>query len=628
VLPHNSMDKLKYILYNKLVTLCKPKTDFSVDLGRVLYRIDRRRKYMNRKHKIVIVSVIVVLLLFSYGFWQYKKPKPERISYNQFLHEVQQNHVEKVFLNQGETIEGILKDDTRFVTDNPRKEGLKEELLKADIIVDEMKDQEMLNQAISYVILIGATIIIFFIALKKSPQAQSKKSKVGMNLKPEEGVKVNFSDIAGNQEAVQSVEELIDFINNPEKYSKYGARMPRGVILYGPPGTGKTLLAKAIAGEAGVPFYAVSGSDFVQVYVGVGAARIRELFKRARQSEKCVIFIDEIDALGKKRDGGLDGGGNDERDQTLNALLAEMSGFNENQGIVVVAATNRLDTLDEALLRPGRFDRHIEIGLPDVKARLKILELHSKNKPIHEDVDLEKLAHQTVYFSGAQLENLMNEAAILAAKKGNGMIDQHDIDRAFYTVIAGYEKKDRSAISHMDRMITAYHESGHALITKLIAPENRVSKVTIIPSTKGAGGFSMNIPPNRMYYKKKDMENNIKIMLAGRCAEEIIFGKENITTGASNDLEKATEVLIDMVRRFGMTDSSGLLNYDVLYRNGIKQVQDNFIDEAKRSLDDLYANVKDLLVKKKTLLVAIAERLLDEETLDEAQLDQIIQNAA
>lgn len=582
---------------------------------------------MHKKHKIIMISALAILFLFVYGFWQYRNPKPERISYNQFLHEVQQNNVAKVFLNQEETIEGILKDDTRFVTDNPRKEGFKEELLKADIIVDEMKNQEMLNQAISYLILIGGITVVFFVVSKKSPQVQSKKSKVGMNIKPEERVRVSFSDIAGNQEAVQSVKELIDFIKNPEKYAKYGARMPRGVILYGPPGTGKTLLAKAIAGEAGVPFYAVSGSDFVQVYVGVGAARIRELFKRTRQSEKCVIFIDEIDALGKKRDGGLDGGGNDERDQTLNALLAEMSGFNENQGIVVVAATNRLDTLDEALLRPGRFDRHIEIGLPDVKARLKILELHSKNKPIANDVDLEKLAHQTVYFSGAQLENLMNEAAILAAKKGKGVIDQQDIDKAFYTVIAGYEKKDRSAISHMDRMITAYHESGHALITKLVAPENRVSKVTIIPSTKGAGGFSMNIPPNRMYYKKKDMENNIKIMLAGRCAEEIIFGKDNITTGASNDLEKATEVLIDMVRRFGMNDISGLLNYDVLYRNGIKQVQDNFIDQAKKCLDDLYASVKDLLIKNKKVLVAIAQSLLAEESLDEEQLDQIIKNA-
>lgn len=581
---------------------------------------------MGKKYKVIFSTLLIVLLLVIYGVSYYQKPKPNDISYNQFLYEIGQGHVEKVFLDEGETIQGVLKDDTKFITDNPRKEGLKEELLKANILVDEMKGQERINQWVGYVVLAGLLIgVLLWVSKKGSLQAQGKTSKISsMNIKAEESINVNFSDIAGNQEAVHSVEELIDFINNPEKYSRYGARLPRGIILYGPPGTGKTLMAKAIAGEAGVPFYAVSGSDFVQMYVGVGASRIRELFKKARQVGKCVIFIDEIDALGKKRDGGMEGGGNDERDQTLNALLSEMSGFKGNEGVVVVAATNRLDTLDEALLRPGRFDRHIEIGLPDVKARLQIIKLHGKNKPIHEDIDLERLAHQTVYFSGAQIENLMNEAAILGAKNGRGTIEQPDIEKAFYTIIAGHEKQDRSSISEMDRRVTAYHESGHALITKLIAPENSVSKVTIIPSTKGAGGYSMNIPPSRMYYKKKDMENNIKIMLAGRCAEDIIFGQENITTGAVNDLEKATEVLVDMVRRFGMTDTSGLLNYDVLYRNGIKQVQDNFLDEAKTSLDFLYHKVKDLLEKNKFLLKAIAEKLLEDETLEEEQLDLII----
>jgi cell division protease FtsH len=581
---------------------------------------------VNKKYRIIIAVAVGILLLIVYGVWHNKRSTPKVISYKDFLQEIEENRVEKVFLNDGPTIHGILKDDTEFITDNPRKEGFKEELLIQGIMVQEKRGQEFLNQTIAYAIMMGLLIFGLLYISNKTPQAKGKTSKVsGMSIKPEESVKVKFSNIAGNEEAVHSVEELIDFIHNPEKYTQYGARLPRGVILYGPPGTGKTLLAKAIAGEAGVPFYAVSGSDFVQVYVGVGASRIRELFKKARQVGKCVIFIDEIDALGKKRDGGLEGGGNDERDQTLNALLAEMSGFNENEGIVVVAATNRLDTLDEALLRPGRFDRHIEIGLPDVKARLKILRLHSKNKPISKEVDLEKLAQQTVYFSGAQLENLMNEAAILAAKEGSGMIEDNHIEKAFYTVIAGFEKKDRSTISEMDRKITAYHEAGHALVTKLVAPENRVSKVTIIPSTKGAGGFSMNIPPNRMYFKKRDMENNIKIMLAGRCSEEIIFGKENITTGASNDLEKATRVLTDMVRRFGMTESSGLLNYDVLYENGIRGVQDNFLDEAKRILDALYMEVRDLLTENKTLLEKIAIRLLKEETLDEEQLDYLVQ---
>ena len=595
--------------------------------GGIIWKLEGS-EILNKKYKIITVVAIGILLLLTYGVWQNRRSTPKKMSYTEFLQEIQENRVEKVYLDDGPTIHGFLKDDAEFITDNPRKEGFKEELLIQGIIVEEIRGREFLNQTIGYAVMMGLLVGGLLYISNKVPQAKGKTSKVsGMSIKPEESVRVKFSNIAGNEEAVHSVEELIDFIHNPEKYSKYGARLPRGVILYGPPGTGKTLLAKAIAGEAGVPFYAVSGSDFVQVYVGVGASRVRELFKKARQVGKCVIFIDEIDALGKKRDGGLDGGSNDERDQTLNALLAEMSGFNENEGIVVVAATNRLDTLDEALLRPGRFDRHIEIGLPDVKARIKILGLHSKNKPISKEVDLEKLAQQTVYFSGAQLENLMNEAAILAAKEGSGMIEDDHIEKAFYTVIAGFEKMDRSSISEVDRKITAYHEAGHALVTKLVAPENRVSRVTIIPSTKGAGGFSMNIPPNRMYFKKRDMENSIKIMLAGRCSEEIAFGKDNITTGASNDLEKATSVLTDMVRRFGMSESSGLLNYDVLYENGIREVQDNFLDEAKKILDALYIEVKDLLTENKALLKEIAIRLLAEETLDEEQLDHLVKKA-
>ena len=582
---------------------------------------------MDRKYKVIISIVAVILIILPIMVWNLRKPVPEELTYNQFLEETQKGRVERVFLGQGDTIQGDLKGGTKFITDNPRKEGFKEELLKMDIAVEEKKSSEILSQVISLIVLAGILTVALTIISKRFPQAQGKASRVGTSIKEEEAIKVNFSNIAGNQEAVNSVEEIIDFINNPEKYSEYGARMPRGIILYGPPGTGKTLLAKAIAGEAGVPFFALTGSDFVQMYVGVGAARIRELFKKARQAGKCVIFIDEIDALGKKRNGGSDGGGSDERDQTLNALLSEMSGFNENEGIVVVAATNRLDTLDDALLRPGRFDRHIEIGFPDVSARQMILKLHGRNKPIGSDVDLKSLSHDTVYFSGAQLENLMNEAAIQASKRGNGTIKQADIEKAFYTVIAGYEKKDRSSLSDMDRKITAYHESGHALVTKLVAPENRVSKVTIIPSTKGAGGFSMNIPPDSMYLKKRDMENNIRILLAGRCAEEIVFGKDNITTGASNDLEKATGVLMDMVRRFGMTDGWGLLNYDVLYRNGIEQMQERLLDGAKKCLDEFYGQVRCLLMENRHLLDLIANTLLQKETLDEETLDNLVLKA-
>ncbi|HHY91042.1 MAG TPA: AAA family ATPase, partial [Clostridiales bacterium] len=362
--------------------------------------------------------------------------------------------------------------------------------------------------------------------------------------------------------------------------------------------------------------------DFVQIYAGLGAGRIRSLFKKAREKGKCVIFIDEIDALGKKRDGI---NGSDEADRTLNALLTEMSGFHDNDGIIVIAATNRLDILDEALLRPGRFDRQIEVGLPDLNARYEILKLHSFRKPLSEDIDLKALAQQTVYFSGARLENLLNEAAILAAKENSPQISLKHIDKAFYTVIAGEEKKDRSSISLVDKKITAYHEAGHALVTKLIAPEYKISKVTIIPSTKGAGGFSMSIPPDRLYQTKREMICNIKIALAGRAAEQIIFGEDQITTGASNDIEKATETLILMLRRFGMSNKAGLINYDVLQKGKTFSIEREILRESKRLMDDLYHDTKEILQKNISALEALAQELLLKETLNEKDIDRLFQ---
>lgn len=581
---------------------------------------------MNTKKIIWIVIAVLAVLLTAYGCYYIYKPKPEAISYNEFLEAMENQKIEKVFLNDEDKIEGIYKDGSNFVTDNPRKEGFKEELLKNNVQVDEMRQRMRIESFLNMILTIALFVgLIIFLSKRTSKQTQNGMGKVSaLSVEPNDKTNITFQDVAGNEEAKESIKELVDFIKNPEKYAKYGAHLPRGVIFYGPPGTGKTLMAKAVAGEADVPFYAVSGSDFVQVYVGVGAGRIRDLFKKARKNRKCVIFIDEIDALGKKREGGLDGGGNDERDQTLNALLAEMSGFNENDGIVVIAATNRLDTLDEALLRPGRFDRHIEIGLPDVKARLEILKLHSRNKPLSPSVDLQMVAQQTVYFSGAKIENMMNEAAIIAAKRKGDSIDQSDIDKAFYLVVAGAEKKDKSGIADIDRRITAFHEAGHALVTKLIAPEYKVSRVTIIPSTKGIGGFSMSIPPDRMYFRKKDMENSIKITLGGRAAEEVIFGTENITSGAANDIEKATEIIVNMIRRFGMNVKTGMLNYDILYKNGIKQADDVIINECKQCMESLYNNVKALIDSEKKLLKRIAFTLLEKETLNEQELDEII----
>lgn len=571
-------------------------------------------------------AVMAAVLLIGLGAFLYRRPQPVVMTYNQFLEAAEEGRIKQVFYTDGDLLRGETQDGTVFVTDNPRRDGFKEMLLLKDIAVDELQQHAQIEKIGGFILtvsLFGG--LLFFLSKNNARQTQGGFGKLALkSVQNEETVSVTFRDVAGNEEAKESIREMVDFIRCPEKYARYGARLPRGILFYGSPGTGKTLMARAVAGEAGVPFYAVSGSDFVQVYVGVGAGRIRDLFKKARESGKCVIFIDEIDALGKKRDGGLEGGGNDERDQTLNALLAEMSGFHDIEGIVVIAATNRMDTLDEALLRPGRFDRHIEIGLPDVKGRLQILRLHCANKPMDGDVDLMQVARQTVYFSGAKLESLMNEAAIIAARRNSGSIRKQDIDQAFYTVIAGAEKKDRSGIKDKDRQITAYHEAGHALITKLAAPENTVSRITIIPSTRGAGGFSMNIPPDRMYHKKKDMENSIRIALAGRAAEEIIFGADQVTTGASNDLQKATEILLNMVRRYGMNQRSGLLNYDVLYNNGFRQIQDALLDECKDQMEWMYTEVKRLLEHNRPILEAIAEELLQKENLDEAELEAVI----
>ncbi|MCL2360784.1 MAG: AAA family ATPase [Defluviitaleaceae bacterium] len=439
---------------------------------------------------------------------------------------------------------------------------------------------------------------------------------VAVNLEAE-GKRYDFNDIAGNIEAKESVNDIVDYLRDPEKYKAYGARMPKGILLHGKPGTGKTLMAKAMAGEAGVPFYAVSGSDFVQMYVGVGAARVRELFKKARDAGGGVIFIDEIDALGKKRSDGLSG--NDEREQTLNALLTEMQGFSDGAGIVVIAATNRPDTLDEALMRPGRFDRRVEVGLPDLAARKQILALHAKNKPLSKMTNMEKLAVDTVFFSGAMLEGLLNDAAINAAKRGGGNIEPEDISTAYYTALAGSEKKDRSGIRQKERAVTAWHESGHALAATLLNPENRVAKVTIIPSAGGAGGFCANIPAERMYWTKRELEEQIMINLAGRAAEELHFGIDGVTTGASNDIEKATQTALQYVAKFGMGE--GLLD-----RLALKDDQ-NINKECADLINRLYDETRVLLKENYPAMEALVEGLLENETLDGDEVREILSAA-
>lgn len=586
-----------------------------------------RAKFNKMDYKKLIISsmlILIAVVTISLSVYNIRfKKLTDKISYVEFIEKVNNHEVRSIYISDSPELRGELKDGRQFKTDNPRIDGFKEGMLVKNIEVNETNGQYSAGQ----VILFGLMVLSFagaaiYLSKNNSQQMSKEYDKMSsIEFSTQKDSNITFNKIAGNEEAKENIMELVDFIKNPHKYERYGARMPKGIILYGPPGTGKTLMARALASEAGVDFLAVSGSDFVQVYAGLGAGRIRSLFKQAKEKGKCVIFIDEIDAIGKRRDRGL--GGSDESDRTLNALLTEMSGFKGSEGIVVIAATNRLDTLDEALLRPGRFDRQIEIGLPDLKARYEILQLYSKNRPIASDINLKDIAEQTVYFSGAKLENLMNEAAINAARENAKSICENHIDKAFYTVIAGDEKKDRSNIRKIDRKITAYHEAGHAVVTKLLCPENKVTKVTIIPSTRGTGGFSMNIPPDKMYNTKKEMLNNIQIALAGRIVEELVFGKDNITTGASNDIERATELLVTMIKQFGMNDEIGMINYDILF--GREGAADNrLVEISKEKMQGLYNITKDLIETNMDLVTLIAENLLEKETLNEDEIDRCI----
>lgn len=569
---------------------------------------------MNKINKLSILIPILLLVILSITFIYYKSFDTTKTStsYKTFLQALNNGTITDVYLSDQENMKITFKNGKTSYTENPRSQNLKEELLLKGVNVHESSSNSPSD--IVPMVLFFTFVGGFLYMLMRGKSSRNSLFKMSVSdASVEEYSSISFDSIAGNDEVKESIKELVDFIKTPEKYTRYDAKIPRGVILYGPPGTGKTLVARALASEAGVPFYAVSGSDFVQIYVGVGAGRIRDLFKKAREKGKAVIFIDEIDAIGKKRSGTADGG-SDERDQTLNALLAEMSGFNETEGIIVIAATNRLDVLDDALLRPGRFDRHLEVGLPDVNARHKILQLHSNSKPLSEEVDLQRLAKMTVYFSGAKLESLLNEAAIIAAKKAAPFITSEDIDKAYSTVLAGFEKVDHSYITDIDRRATAYHEAGHALTSKLLCPENLISRVTIIPSTKGAGGYTINIPPDRMYKTKMHLIDEIKIALGGRAAEEIIFGKDNISTGAYGDLAQATKIALSMIMSYGMLEGTGLISYEVLSSFNLINSKEIII-HCNNLLSDLYNEVLHLLKNNTSKLEALTNLLLINETI-------------
>ena len=481
----------------------------------------------------------------------------------------------------------------------------------------------------------GAILIVFYLMNRQGGGANSKAMSFGKSrarLSTESDKKIMFSQVAGLREEKEELEEIVDFLRTPKKYIQVGARIPKGVLLVGPPGTGKTLLAKAVAGEAGVPFFTISGSDFVEMFVGVGASRVRDLFEDAKRNAPCIIFIDEIDAVARRRGTGM-GGGHDEREQTLNQLLVEMDGFGVNEGIIVMAATNRVDILDPAILRPGRFDRKVIVGRPDVGGREEILRVHAKGKPLSEEIDLKQIAQTTAGFTGADLENLLNEAAIIAAKEDRMFLKQEDIKKAFVKVGIGAEKKSK-IISDKEKKITAFHEAGHAILFHVLPDVGPVYSVSIIP-TGGAGGYTMPLPEkDEMFNTKGKMLQDITVALGGRVAEEEVF--DDITTGASQDIKQATSLAKSMVTKFGMSEEIGLINYDDdgeevfigrdlahthrRYGEGVATVIDR---EVKRIIDECYANAKEIIRKYDHVLHACAKLLLEKEKISREEFEAL-----
>ena len=590
-----------------------------------------------------IISFVVILVVVLWMANQLQMHYQE-MTYTSFVSAVQEKNVSDVYINQNSavptgTVSVTLKDDgnTRKVnvSDVEQVEKLLTENQVEYRLSDVPKDSMLTTVVVPMLITLGGVFLIFFLMSRQNGGGNSKamnfgKSRAKMSTKNE--IKVTFRDVAGLREEKEELEEIVDFLKDPKKYIQVGARIPKGVLLEGPPGTGKTLLAKAVAGEAGVPFFSISGSDFVEMFVGVGASRVRDLFQDAKKNAPCIIFIDEIDAVARRRGSGL-GGGHDEREQTLNQLLVEMDGFGVNEGIIVMAATNRKDILDPAILRPGRFDRDVLVGRPDVGGREEILKVHARNKPLGDDVDLKQIAQTTAGFSGADLENLLNEAAILAAKENRVYIQQSDIRHAFVKVGIGPEKKSR-IVSEKERRITAYHEAGHAILFHLLPDVGPVYSVSIIP-TGGAGGYTMPLPEkDDMFNTKGHMLQEITVSLGGRVAEEEIF--DDITTGASQDIKQATAIAKSMITKFGMSERLGLINYDNdsdevfigrdfghTSRGYGEKVAGTIDEEVKRIIDECYLKARTLIQEYHPVLEKCAQLLLEKEKITRSEFEAL-----
>ena len=517
-----------------------------------------------------------------------------------------------------------------------------EQLLKDNSIDYSMEDVPQENTLLTVVMpfMLSIVVVVVIVTMMNRGAAGGGSNARMMNFgrsraKLSRDSKVNFTNVAGLEEEKEELEEVVDFLKNPQKYTSVGARIPKGMLLVGPPGTGKTLLAKAVAGEAGVPFFSISGSDFVEMFVGVGASRVRDLFEEAKKNAPCIVFIDEIDAVARRRGTGM-GGGHDEREQTLNQLLVEMDGFGVNEGIIVMAATNRVDILDPAILRPGRFDRKVAVGRPDVKGREEILKVHSKEKLLSEDVDLRRVAQTTAGFTGADLENLMNEAAIISARDNRRFIRQADIDKAFVKVGIGAEKKSR-VISEKDKKITAYHEAGHAILFHVLPDVGPVHTVSIIPTGVGAAGYTMPLPEkDEMFNTKGKMLQNIMVDLGGRIAEEIIF--KDVTTGASQDIKQASKLARAMVTQYGMSDRVGMIQYgsdedevfigrDLAHTKSYgNEIADVIDEEVKRIVDECYTKAKNIILEHEDVLHSCAALLIEKEKIGQEEFEALFKN--
>ena len=592
---------------------------------------------MNKFFKNVLFYLLIIMvIIWMFDLYGEKDSKPADISYTSFMQHVQQDEIKQVTIVDN-VISGKLKDGKEFSTVAPNDSKLVEKLeakkvdIKAELPPQPPWWMSILSSILPMLIIVG----LWFMLMNQGGAGGGKVMNFGKSRArryDEEKLKITFKDVAGAEEAKQELEEVVEFLKHPQKYNDLGAKIPKGVLLYGPPGTGKTLLAKAVAGEAGVPFFSISGSDFVEMFVGVGASRVRDLFDQAKKSAPCIVFIDEIDAVGRQRGAGL-GGGHDEREQTLNQLLVEMDGFSANEGIIMIAATNRPDILDPALLRPGRFDRQIVVDRPDIKGRTEILKVHVKGKTIGPDVNLDVIAQRTPGFTGADLSNLVNEAALLTARKDKKAINMPEMEEAAERVIMGPERKSR-VISDKEKRLTAYHEGGHTIVGMLLEHTDPVHKVTIIPRGR-AGGYTLSLPKEDKYYAtRSEMLDELKVLLGGRVAEALVL--KEISSGASNDLQRATQLARQMICEYGMSENIGpvtfghrqdqvFLGRDIARDKDYSEEVAAEIDKEVRSfMEDAYAATEKLLSDNIDKLHVIAKALMEKETLEEEEINQLV----